>query len=102
MIILNEDGYLQDLSTWNETIASKLAQIETITLNEQHWRTLHALRQFYQQYAMMPTMRAFLKYLHSECHWTDIDSTQLYTLFPKGPILQGAKIAGLPKPKHCI
>ncbi len=101
-ITFSKEGYLEDASLWTETLAIEIAQQEVITLTSQHWQILQALRQFYQQYAIMPTMRAFLKYLQLELKLNDIDSAQLYALFPKGPILQGAKIAGLPKPKHCI
>jgi tRNA 2-thiouridine synthesizing protein E len=102
MIPFNKDGYLEDFSLWTETLAIEIAQQEGITLTPLHWQILQALRQFYQQYAMMPTMRALLKYLQLELKLSHLDSAQLYALFPKGPILQGAKIAGLPKPKHCI
>lgn len=100
MITFSKDGYLEDASLWTEALAIEIAQKEAITLTTQHWQILHALQQFYTQYDVMPTMRAFLKYLQLELN--DIDSAQLYALFPKGPISQGAKIAGLPKPKHCI
>ncbi len=102
MITFTQEGYLEDASLWTEALAIEIAQQEAITLTPQHWQTLNALRQFYQQYAMMPTMRAFLKYLQLELELSDVNSAQLYALFPKGPILQGAKLAGLPKPKHCI
>ncbi len=102
MLTFTKEGYLEDASLWTEALAIEIAQQEEITLTAQHWQILQALRQFYQQYAIMPTMRAFLKYLHQELKLNDLDSAQLYALFPKGPILQGAKIAGLPKPKHCI
>jgi tRNA 2-thiouridine synthesizing protein E len=101
-ILFNPEGYLLDPLKWNEALAEELAQLESLSLSEQHWQILRALRQFYQQYATLPTLRAFLNYLHRELNLNDIDSAQLYALFPKGPILQGAKIAGLPKPKHCI
>jgi tRNA 2-thiouridine synthesizing protein E len=102
MITFNKDGYLEDASLWTEALAIEIAQQEDMVLTAQHWQILQALRQFYTQYATMPTMRAFLKYLQLELKLNNIDSAQLYALFPKGPILQGAKIAGLPKPKHCI
>lgn len=102
MITFSKEGYLEDSSLWTETLAIEIAQQESITLTPQHWQILLALRQFYEQYAIIPTMRAFLKYLQLELKLNFLDSAQLYALFPKGPILQGAKIAGLPKPKHCI
>lgn len=101
-ITFTKEGYLEDASLWTEALATEIAQQEAIALTAQHWQILQALRQFYTQYATMPTMRAFLKYLHHELKVSALDSAQLYALFPKGPILQGAKIAGLPKPKHCI
>lgn len=101
-MLFNAEGYLLDPLKWNETLAEEIAQREDLQLSEQHWQILTALRRFYQQFATMPTMRALLNYLRRELNLQDIDSAQLYALFPKGPILQGAKIAGLPKPKHCI
>lgn len=102
MLMFTKEGYLEDHTLWTETLAIEIARQEGIELTPQHSQILHALRQFYQQYTLLPTMRAFLKYLHQELKLSDIDSAQLYALFPKGPILQGTKIAGLPKPKHCI
>lgn len=90
------------MKAWNEAMAEEIAQEEGLSLSPAHWEMLRALRQFYHQYATLPTMRAFLNYLQGECDLKEIDSAQLYALFPKGPIIQGAKIAGLPKPKHCI
>ncbi len=101
-ILLNEQGFLKDLNLWNEDLAKALAEIEGLTLTENHWKILSALREFYKQYALMPTMRAFLNYLHSQAGLPKMNSADLYALFPKGPILQGAKISGLPKPRHCI
>ena len=63
MIKLNTDGYLTDPNTWNEIVAKELAQQEALTLTEHHWHILNALKQFYNRYAMVPTMRAFLEYL---------------------------------------
>lgn len=102
MIAFTPEGYLEDASLWTEDLAMEIATREGITLTTRHWQIIHALRQFYKQYAILPTMRAFLKYLQLELKLNDVDSAQLYALFPKGPILQGTKIAGLPKPKHCI
>ncbi len=98
----SKDGYLIEEGLWTKSLAMKIAEQEAVTLTPLHWQIIQALRQFYQQYAIMPTMRAFLKYLHQESNLASVDSAQLYALFPKGPIVQGAKIAGLPKPKHCI
>ena len=100
--LFNPEGYLLDPLQWNETLSTEIAQKEGLSLSEAHWQILNALRQFYQQYATLPTMRALLNYLRHELNLQDIDSADLYALFPKGPILQGTKIAGLPKPKHCI
>ena len=63
MLTFSKEGYLEDASLWTETLAIEIAQQEAIILTSQHWQILQALRQFYQQYAIMPTMRAFLKYL---------------------------------------
>jgi tRNA 2-thiouridine synthesizing protein E len=98
----NPEGYLTNWQDWNETIALQLAAEEQIALTPAHWQVIHYLRLFYENYEHTPVMRILVKQLQLHYPEQSIDSPYLYTLFPKGPIKQGCKIAGLPKPPHCI
>ncbi|AGH81575.1 sulfur oxidation protein of DsrC family protein [Psychromonas sp. CNPT3] len=95
-------GYLLDISVWNEALATHIANLEGITLTDKHWQVIHLVRDFYSQFNSSPAMRALLKALQKQCNDTTLNSRYLYRLFPDGPAKQATKIAGLPKPARCI
>jgi tRNA 2-thiouridine synthesizing protein E len=95
-------GYLVDWHAWNEDVAQEIATEEHIILTEDHWQVLRYLRYFYQEYNHTPIMRILVKQLREVLPPEKTNSPYLYTLFPQGPVKQGCKIAGLPKPPHCI
>ncbi len=98
----NEDGYLKDWTTWSKEVAIEIANEENIALTEEHWQVICFLRNFYQEYQHTPVMRIFVKQLQQVLSQEKANSLYLYRLFPEGPVKQGCKIAGLPKPPHCI
>ncbi len=99
---LDTEGYLSHLSDWSPAVAEQLAVEENIVLSEAHWELIKFLQHFYQQYQHIPKMRALSKAIKLELGAEKSGSLYLYDLFPNGPIKQGCKIAGLPKPPHCI
>ncbi len=100
--ILTEKGYLKRFSDWNLEIAKMLAEREGLVLTEQHLEILRVLRGFYQKYQRTPTMRALSKEISLVLNAEKSSSLYLFELFPNGPIQQGCKIAGLPRPAHCL
>jgi tRNA 2-thiouridine synthesizing protein E len=93
---LDEDGFLEDASCWNEDVARALAPNEDVpVLTEQHWRVINYLRDYYDQYGVAPMVRKLLKD-------TGYDQKTIYELFPTGPGKGACKIAGLPKPTGCV
>jgi len=93
---LDEDGFLEDPSAWNEDVAKALAPNEEIPeLTEEHWRVINYLRDYYDQYGVAPMVRKLLKD-------TGYDQKTIYELFPTGPGKGACKIAGLPKPTGCV
>lgn len=93
---LDEDGFLEDASVWNEDVARALAPNEDVPeLTEEHWRVINYLRDYYDQFGVAPMVRKLLK---------DTGYTQkaIYELFPTGPGKGACKIAGLPKPTGCV
>lgn len=95
-------GYLLNSTIWNEKLAAYIAQLESITLSDEHWQVIHFVRAFYIEFNTSPSMRTLIKALQRELGKDKINTRYLYRLFPDGPAKQATKIAGIPKPTHCI
>lgn len=95
-----KNGYLKDSRFWDRKIAILLAKEESILLTKEHWDILFLLRNYYIKYQIHPSIRYVIEQLQSKKSYLEV-MKELYNLFPKGPINQGFKIAGLPKPKKC-
>lgn len=101
-ISLDADGYLVDLSDWNEAVAEALAEREGLALEEAHWEILHLLRRFYYSYQLSPANRPLVKYVAIELGPQKGNSLHLNRLFKGTPAKLAAKLAGLPKPTNCL
>lgn len=94
-IAFDTDGYLDDWKAWTPDIAEALAAEEGITLTDRHWIVINFARAEYEKQGDAPTLRAITKR-------TDVNTKELYKIFPKGPAKKAARIAGLKKPTGCI
>lgn len=96
---LDPEGHMLDLPPWDEQEAERLARDEGITLSEDHWTVLRFLREHYRRNGRAESGRVLTAALehafgeHGGRRW-------LYTLFPRGPVVQGSRIAGLPLPPY--
>lgn len=100
--IVDEQGYLFHFNHWNELIATEIAKLEGISLNEEHWMIIYFLRIFYSKFHVSPTVRTIIKEIKEIYGEEKGNSRYLLYLFPKGPVKQAIKIAGLPKPAICL
>ncbi len=92
---VNEEGYLTDMTQWNEAVASAIAAEEGVgPLSEAHWKVLRHLREQQARGAAL-TIRSLGKS-------GVVTTKELYDLFPGGPLKKSSKIAGIPKPVGCI
>lgn len=96
------EGYLKNVSEWQDSIADLIAEKEKIQLTPEHWEVIYFLRNFYMEFHTSPAMRILVKALKIRFGEKIGNSRYLHYLFPKGPARQAAKIAGLPKPVKCI
>lgn len=97
------EGYLLDLNQWNDDVARYLAKAEGLgELTGPHWEIILFLRWFYREYAISPMVKILMKELGKKYGPEKASREYLYELFPRGPSLQGTRIAGLPKPHDCI
>jgi TusE/DsrC/DsvC family sulfur relay protein len=98
----DEEGYLVNLSEWNEDIAKAIAELENVEMTPSHWEVVNFLRDYYNEYQIAPAVRVLTKAIGKQLGPEKGNSKYLYELFPYGPAKQACKIAGLPKPTGCV
>ena len=91
---VSEDGYLEDMSQWNEDIAKEIASEIGIELTPKHFEVINFLR---EKTAAKETLT-----IRGVGKSGVVDIKGLYKLFPKGPLKFSSRIAGIPKPTSCI
>jgi tRNA 2-thiouridine synthesizing protein E len=99
---LTDQGFLIDLTLWDETVAIALANREQISLETGHWEILYFIRDYYQRYKHLPNSRVFVKAVRNGLGEEKGCSRYLHQLFPDGPLKYACKLAGLPKPPTCL
>jgi tRNA 2-thiouridine synthesizing protein E len=93
---IDEDGFIQEPSKWNEQVAAALAVVEDVnSLTENHWKVVNYLRDYYLKFGVAPMIRKL-------CKDTGFKLNEIYEMFPSGPAKGACKIAGLPKPTGCV
>ena len=91
---VTEEGYLTDVSQWNEDIAIEIAKEQGIELTDRHWEIIYWLQEQVKNDVAL-SIRGIKKS-------GVLDIKEFYALFPGGPLKVSTKIAGVPKPKSCI
>lgn len=91
--------YLDDLPPWDRAEAERLAAVEGLVLNEEHWEVIHLLRKQFQLHGQVRSGRVLVEALNEAFHHRG-GSRYLYKLFPHGPVAQASRIAGLPLPPY--
>ncbi|PYJ76590.1 MAG: sulfur relay protein DsrC [Verrucomicrobia bacterium] len=94
-IDVNDEGYMTNHAQWNRDVAAALAKEEGIDLTEGHWKVLDFIDKDFKEKSAVPGMRRMNKV-------GGIETKELYSLFPNGPIKKATKIAGYPKPVSCV
>ncbi|MEE9448207.1 MAG: TusE/DsrC/DsvC family sulfur relay protein [Arenicellales bacterium] len=98
----DEEGYLADLSQWDEHIADYMAKDDDVELTDAHWEVINFLREYYEEYQIAPAVRVLTKAIGKKLGKDKGNSKYLYQLFPYGPAKQACKFGGLPKPTGCV
>lgn len=85
-------------SGWTRESALQTAQQEGLMLNEDHWRAVRALQEYYSRHKDIPINMRELHDALDELFHDKGGLRYLYQLFPGGPVAQGCRIAGLKAP----
>lgn len=93
---IDEDGFIDNFEAWNKDWVQYVKQQEGIDeLNEEHWKVIEVLQDYYKKNGIAPMVRVLSKL-------TGFKLKHIYELFPSGPGKGACKMAGLPKPTGCV
>jgi len=93
---LRPDGGLQNLGEWTPAVAEAIARNEGITLADDHWHVIGAMRSYYEAFNLSPVRKLLKRVLHAQGTARLADDEVLDRLFPRGVLTQAAHIAGVP------
>jgi tRNA 2-thiouridine synthesizing protein E len=95
---LDPGGHMAGLEHWSPLTARQLARQEGIEeLSEAHWHVIYALRNLYRENGPSGSAREVVHILEQD-FLAEGGRRYLYELFPKGPVSQGSRLAGVPAP----
>jgi len=94
-----EDGFPFAPAGWSRAEAEAMARIEGLQLTEMHWEVLCALQEYHARHEDLGYIqpREWLDALEERFH-PEGGVKFLYQLFPRGPLAQGCRLAGLEPP----
>ena len=76
---VDEDGFLENLDQWNTEWVDYVKESEGISeLNEEHWKVINMLQDYYKKNGIAPMVRILSKV-------TGFKLKHIYELFPSGP-----------------
>ena len=101
-LLLDKEGFLQELDSWDQEVAGALALIDEVVLDERHWEIMQLLREFYQRTEVAPSMRPFVKLVRESIGQDKGNSIYLMQLFGSSPAKTAARWSGLPRPTNCL
>lgn len=94
--VVDDEGYLKSFADWcPEWVEYVRTRQGIAALNEEHWKLIGILQDYYKNYGTPPIARILSKA-------TGFKMKQIFELFPAGPGKGACRIAGLPKPKGCV
>ena len=89
---VDDRGFIVDPNDWNRDVANALAESSSLgSLQEDHWRVIMVVRDYYEQYKTAPMLRAISKR-------TRFSERKLRKLFPRSCRECLCQIAGIPQP----
>lgn len=96
-IAVDVKGHLIDPGDWSRAVAERMAELDGVTLEDDHWILIDFLNRFYNEFAMAPEMPILARNLckdQHDCRWS---RRYIKELFPGGA-KTACRYAGLPLP----
>ncbi len=98
----NEQGYLCNLGDWSEDFTETVAKNDGVDLYNDHWELILYVREYYEENQVGPTMHKVVRELGKKnTHFRSQKDYEkhIYSLFPRDPMHEICKLAGLPMPQ---
>ena len=99
----NEQGYLLNVDDWSEKFSSEVAKMDGYELFVDHWELIMHFREYCNVNLSNPTMHTIVRTLEKmkgeHFHQQKAYEKHIYNLFPKDPVREICKLAGLPMPQ---
>ena len=95
-------GFLAHLDDWNEEFAREQAERDGVQLYNDHWELIYYFREYYEESMTNPTMHTLIRDLGKKSarfHDRKAYEKHIYHLFPRDPVHEVCKLAGLPLPQ---
>ncbi|MEW7977153.1 MAG: TusE/DsrC/DsvC family sulfur relay protein [Candidatus Sedimenticola endophacoides] len=91
----------QSFRDWTRGKAIASAAEEGIDMTEAHWEVIEFMRARYLDHGADCNARVMIRALQQQFKERG-GKRYLYSLFPRGPVVQGSRIAGIPLPAHSL
>jgi tRNA 2-thiouridine synthesizing protein E len=94
-------GFLQNTQQWSETFAKEQAARDGVQLYNDHWELIYYFREYHEENMTNPTMHTLIRDLGTKkkrFHDRKAYENHIYKLFPRDPVHEICKLAGLPLP----
>ncbi len=94
-------GFLQHTEEWSEGFAKEQAEADGIKLYNDHWELIYYFREYSEEHMTNPTMHTLIQNLGKKTksfHEKKAYEKHIYSLFPRDPVHEICKLAGLPLP----
>ena len=96
----DEEGYLVNPHDWTSGFARQLAGEEGLALGEDHWTVIRFVREYFEEYQVIPDVRHVTAYLSSHMNIDKKEAKSiLFSIFPYGYVKQACKLAGMRRPR---
>lgn len=95
-VLIDNEGYIQDMSEWSEAFARALAKEEGLELTDEHWEVIYYIRDYYEEHQVQAQVRTMIKHFANLWGPERGNNRYLHDIFPKGgPQKQGNRLAGI-------
>lgn len=94
---INSQGGLVNISDWTPDVAKALAAQDDLVLLDAHFEILNVMRDYYDQFNIAPIRKLLKKDIAEMLSELKANDDYLMSLFPKGVMHQGLRVAGLPR-----
>jgi tRNA 2-thiouridine synthesizing protein E len=99
-VMTDSEGYLVDTSDWSEGFVRAEAELEGLTLTNEHWQVIRYLRRHFEEHGVQAGVRDMIRHFRQVWGPEKGANRYLHTLFPRGgPQKQGNRLAGLLRTK---